>query len=62
MTPQPQAMNAPRPWAHQPALPKMAAGLLALSLTFFKVLHPAQAEPAPLQTVPSVDVPRYMGT
>jgi len=25
-------------------------------------LGPAQAEPAPLQAVPSVDVPRYMGT
>lgn len=25
-------------------------------------VHAAQAEPAPLQTVPSLDVPRYMGT
>ena len=41
---------------------KVAAGLLALCVTFFAVWRPVQAEPTPLQTVPSVDVPRYMGT
>jgi apolipoprotein D and lipocalin family protein len=43
-------------------MPRVAAGLLALSLSFFAALGPVQAEPTPLQTVPSVDVPRYMGT
>lgn len=41
---------------------RMAAAWLTLALTFFAVTGPAQAEPTPLQTVPSVDVPRYMGT
>jgi apolipoprotein D and lipocalin family protein len=31
-------------------------------LVWLSWLGPALAEPAPLQTVPSVDVPRYMGT
>lgn len=35
---------------------------LALALSTVVALSPAQAQPAPLQTVPSVDVPRYMGT
>ena len=36
----------------------LAVGLLV----WLSWLGPALAEPAPLQTVPSVDVPRYMGT
>ncbi|PUE40886.1 lipocalin family protein [Limnohabitans sp. Hippo3] len=36
--------------------------VLALALGTFAAWPPAQAQPAPLQTVPSVDVPRYMGT
>jgi apolipoprotein D and lipocalin family protein len=40
----------------------MAGGWLALALIAFTAIAPAHAEPAPLQTVPSVDVPRYMGT
>jgi apolipoprotein D and lipocalin family protein len=40
----------------------MAGGCLALTLSAFTAIAPAHAEPAPLQTVPSVDVPRYMGT
>lgn len=39
-----------------------AQGLRALALVAFTALGLAQAEPAPLPTVPSVDVPRYMGT
>ncbi len=35
---------------------------LMLALSAFAALTPAQAELAPLQTVPAVDVPRYMGT
>lgn len=31
-------------------------------LLWLSLLGPAQAEPPPLQAVPSVDVPRYMGT
>jgi apolipoprotein D and lipocalin family protein len=41
---------------------KMAAGILTLALSAFVAMSPVHAEPAPLQTVPSVDVPRYMGT
>jgi apolipoprotein D and lipocalin family protein len=44
------------------ALTRRAAGRLALALITFTAIAPAHAEPAPLQTVPSVDVPRYMGT
>ena len=62
MTPKPHFTNALRRWANQLATPRMVAGVLALSLTVFAVCSPAQAEPTPLQTVPSVDVPRYMGT
>ena len=36
--------------------------VLALALSTFGALSPVQAQPAPLQTVPSVHVPRYMGT
>ena len=36
--------------------------VLALALSTFGALSPVQAQPAPLQTVASVDVPRYMGT
>ena len=35
---------------------------LTLALSVFMALNPAQAEPAPLQTVASVDLLRYMGT
>ena len=35
---------------------------MALALSVFSTQIPALAEPVPLQTVPSVDVPRYMGT
>ncbi len=35
---------------------------LALTLSVWLPLSPAQAQPVPLQTVSSVDVPRYMGT
>jgi apolipoprotein D and lipocalin family protein len=40
----------------------MVAGWLALALIAFTAIGPAHAELAPLQSVPSVDVPRYMGT
>jgi apolipoprotein D and lipocalin family protein len=40
----------------------LVAGLLALALIAFTAIGPAHAEPAPLVSVPSVDVPRYMGT
>jgi apolipoprotein D and lipocalin family protein len=40
----------------------MAAGLMTLALTVFVATGQAQANATPLQTVPSVDVPRYMGT
>jgi apolipoprotein D and lipocalin family protein len=40
----------------------MAGRWLALVLIAFAAIAPAHAEPAPLQSVPSVDVPRYMGT
>jgi apolipoprotein D and lipocalin family protein len=43
-------------------LSRTAAGWLALALIAFAAIAPAHAEPAPLQSVPSVDVPRYMGT
>jgi apolipoprotein D and lipocalin family protein len=65
MNPTHLPMSAPHRWAERtshPAMPGMAAGLLALALHVFAVLSPVQAAPAPLQTVPSVDVPRYMGT
>ena len=42
-----------------PGLFRAAAGL---ALIAYLALSPAHAEPAPLQTVPAVDVPRYMGT
>ena len=57
--------NAPRQGpapAVMAAQTRMAAGWLALVLIAFKAIVPAHAEPAPLQSVPSVDVPRYMGT
>ena len=44
------------------ALSRTAAVWLALALIAFAAIAPAHAEPAPLQSVPSVDVPRYMGT
>jgi apolipoprotein D and lipocalin family protein len=40
----------------------MVAGRLAVVLIAFTAIVPAHAEPPPLQSVPSVDVPRYMGT
>ena len=58
-------VNAPRRWAVPAvlgALSRTAAGWLALALIAFAAIAPAHAEPAPLQSVPSVDVPRYMGT
>lgn len=58
----PHPMNPPTRWANQPAMSRMAARLLALALSAFVAMSPVHAEPAPLQTVPSVDVPRYMGT
>ena len=65
MNPKTRSMNAP----HRRAVPavlsaltRRAAGWLALALIAFTAIAPAHAEPAPLQTVPSVDVPRYMGT
>jgi apolipoprotein D and lipocalin family protein len=62
MNPTPHPMNAPSQWASQATALKMAAGLLALALSVCASTGPALAEPVPLQTVPSVDVPRYMGT
>ena len=44
------------------ALTRLVAGWLALALIAFTAIGPAHAEPAPLVSVPSVDVPRYMGT
>ncbi len=44
------------------ALTRMVAVWLALALIAFAAIGPAHAEPAPLVSVPSVDVPRYMGT
>ena len=58
-------VNAPRRWAVPAvlgALSRTAAGWLALVLIAFTAIAPAHAEPAPLVSVPSVDVPRYMGT
>jgi apolipoprotein D and lipocalin family protein len=58
-------VNAPCPWALPAvlsALTRMVAGWLALVLIAFTAIAPAHAEPAPLVSVPSVDVPRYMGT
>lgn len=62
MKPTPHLTNTPGQTASQATALKMAPGLLALALCVFAATSPAQAEPAPLQTVPSVDVPRYMGT
>ena len=44
------------------ALTRMVAVWLALALIAFAAIATAHAEPAPLVSVPSVDVPRYMGT
>jgi apolipoprotein D and lipocalin family protein len=58
-------MNAPRRGAVPAllsALTRLVAGWLALALIAFTAIGPAHAEPAPLVSVPSVDVPRYMGT
>jgi apolipoprotein D and lipocalin family protein len=41
---------------------RLLSGCLGLALLCCAALSPAQAELAPLKTVPSVDVPRYMGT
>ncbi len=62
MNPTNHAMNAPRRGVGQPAMRRMAAGLMTLALTVFVATGQAQANATPLQTVPSVDVPRYMGT
>ena len=62
MYPTSQAINAPRRGAGQPAMRRMAAGLMTLALTVLVATGQAQANATPLQTVPSVDVPRYMGT
>ena len=62
MNPNPLPMNAAGRGAGPFAANKMAAGWLALALIVGVATTPVQAEPAPLQTVPSVDVPRYMGT
>jgi apolipoprotein D and lipocalin family protein len=63
--PETRPMNAPRRGpvtAVISALTRMAAGWLALVLIAFTAIAPAHAETAPLQSVPSVDVLRYMGT
>ena len=63
--PSTRPMNAPRRGpvpAILSALTRMAGRWLALVLIAFAAIAPAHAEPAPLQSVPSVDVPRYMGT
>jgi len=62
MYPTSQAINAPRRGAGQPAMRRMAAGLMTLALTVLVATGQAQANATPLQTVHSVDVPRYMGT
>ena len=62
MNPTTHAMNAPKRGAGQAATHRMAAVLMTLALTVGVAIGPAQANPTPLQTVPSVDVPRYMGT
>jgi apolipoprotein D and lipocalin family protein len=63
--PETRPMNAPRRGAVPAllsALTRLVAGWLALALIAFTAIAPAHAEPAPLQSVPSVDVLRYMGT
>ena len=65
MNPITRSMNAPRRGAVPAllsALTRLVAGWLALALIAFTAIGPAHAEPAPLVSVPSVDVPRYMGT
>ena len=77
MHPTLHSMNTPHPPAGQPnvllglswasgfsrsSISGLTAGLVALALTAFAAFGPAQAESKPLQTVPSVDVLRYMGT
>ena len=58
MNPNPLPMNAAGRGAGPFSANKMAAGWLALALIVGVATTPVQAEPAPLQTVPSVDVPR----
>ena len=54
--------NAAGRGAGPSAANRMAAAWLAVFVMVCAATGPVQAEPAPLQTVPSVDVPRYMGT
>ncbi len=64
MKPTPLPKNAAGRGAGPSAANRTAAAWLALSVVVCAATAPVQAEPAPapLQTVPSVDVPRYMGT
>ena len=64
MNPTPLPKSAAGRGAGPSAANRMAAAWLALSVVVCAATAPVQAEPAPapLQTVPSVDVPRYMGT
>ena len=64
MNPTPLSMNAAGRGAGLSAANRMAAAWLAVFVVICAASGSVQAEPAPapLQTVPSVDVPRYMGT
>ena len=52
----------PQPTPSQRLLGVTRNGAASALLAWVAVVSTAQAQPAPLQSVPSLDVPRYMGT